>query len=47
MLWAYDLTRLDASDSTSTLSENAMEEESSDLGRREQDGMLSWDEGRL
>jgi hypothetical protein len=47
MLWAYDSTRLDIPDSTSTLYEMAMEEESSDSGRREQDGMLSWDEGRL
>jgi hypothetical protein len=47
ILWFCGSTRLDIPDSTSTLYEMAMEEESSDSGRREQDGMLSWDEGRL
>jgi hypothetical protein len=47
MLWAYDSTRLDNPDTPWIVYENAMEEESSDSGRREQDGMLSWDEGRL
>jgi hypothetical protein len=42
ILWAYDSTRLDNPDSPWILYETAVEEQRSDMGRKEQDGLLSW-----
>jgi len=47
ILWAHDSTRLNISDSPWMLYEIAMEEDSSDMRRRELDGLLSWNDGRL
>ena len=46
-LWAFDSTRLDTSDSPWIFYEAAMEEESSDMSRRERDGLLFWNGERL